>query len=151
MICILVVEKDGNTREALVDMILKCGYQAVSYADARSAFNTMRGITFDLMITGIGVVNDSTPSLLIEARALQPGMRIVIGVSQVDQLLSSRIADACISKTLSLDELEGVILKALDAVLNGLPVAAIEADQALSGQSLQPIGDHPRRWHRAVH
>jgi DNA-binding NarL/FixJ family response regulator len=116
MICILVVEKSEVTRLAVVNLVSGCGYQAVGYASAREAFKAMSGVAFDLMITGVGAFDDSIASLLIEAKALQPHIRIVLGMSQADQLLPSRIADACLPQTFSEDEFEGVIFDALDAV-----------------------------------
>lgn len=116
MICILVVEKSEAARKSLVDMVSGCGYQAVGYADARDAFKAMSGVTFDLMITGVQAFDDSIPSLLIEAKALQPRIRIVIGLPQAGQLLPSKIADACLPAKFSLVELERVIFRALDPV-----------------------------------
>ncbi len=101
---VLVVDDETSTRQELVDLLKRMGYQ-VSTADNRyEAFALFKDHSFNVIISDIDVPGEESMKVLERARATQPGLPVILLVSEGSELKTeealSKGADAIFGKPL---------------------------------------------------
>jgi len=74
---ILLVEDDELVRFASAELMREEGHKVLEAASAESAMHTLRESPIDVLVTDVGLPGMSGDVFAAEARALQPGVRIV--------------------------------------------------------------------------
>jgi DNA-binding NtrC family response regulator len=112
---VLVVEDDQNMRGALHVVMSKEGYQVKAVESAEEALKSIKGQTFDLLITDIKLPGLNGMELLRAVRKYDPSLSIIVitAYSTVDQAVVAMKegAEDYLSKPFNLDEIRIVVRK----------------------------------------
>lgn len=120
MATILIVDDDQNVRRALYTLLERRGHEVLQAADGVVAMDHCRRRTPDLVITDLFMPEKDGLELLLELRALTPGLPIITmsggaATKSLDLLADTRMLGAVrtVAKPFTLEEM----VDAVDAVL----------------------------------
>jgi len=74
---ILLAEDDEDMRRFLVKALVKAGHDVSSFAEGLSAFEELKGASFDLLLTDIVMPEMDGIELARRAAELDPGLKIM--------------------------------------------------------------------------
>jgi CheY-like chemotaxis protein len=124
---ILVVDDDVASLSSLLGVLRTPGYRCTSAADGARALELLQASSFDLLITGIPLDDESGLDLIRRAREAQPDLAIIVVNESVEPAAAQE-------------------LSRLDAVLIRLPADLIRLSEILIAGV--PSGRKQRRWNR---
>lgn len=108
---ILVVERNLLLRQTLIDLLTALGHEALGISSAIRGLKLLKHLGFDVLITSPGTTLIEDPSYALEAKKIQPHLKLVIA-DVIDSPEFSELAiDAFIQKPFSLLALEKTLEK----------------------------------------
>ena len=79
---IILAEDDDSMRSYLVRALERAGHQVKSFSEGASAFEEIKGASFDLLLTDIVMPEMDGIELARRAAELDPSLKIMIGIDQ---------------------------------------------------------------------
>src|SRR4051812_23976268 len=111
MASILIVDDDHDVRQALRTLLTRCGHDVLEAADGVLAMDHCRHRAPDLVITDLFMPEKDGLELLLELRALRPGLPIITmsggaATRSLDLLADTRMLGAVrtVAKPFTLEE-----------------------------------------------
>ena len=94
---ILIVEDDGDLREALCDTLALSGYQAIGVADGNAALAELARNTVGLVVTDVQMQPMDGHTLLREIKAAHPHLPVLLmtAYGMIDKAVEAMRAGAC--------------------------------------------------------
>ncbi|MGA1824034.1 MAG: response regulator [bacterium] len=115
---ILVVDDEKNTREGLVKILIKDGYEVAAAKTGAIALDVVKKQDFDIIITDLMMPDVSGIDLLAKIKKKKPdiGVIIVTAYGEVNSYLKAMTLGAFeyLNKPIILSELQCVLNKALN-------------------------------------
>jgi len=115
---ILVVDDEKIQRDSLAGFLEKCGYQALTAADAATAMKLLRQYAVDIVFSDVKMSGASGYELLREIKAYNPEVAVIIitaygRIEEAVQAMKDGAFDY-LTKPIDLDEVEVIIKRALE-------------------------------------
>jgi signal transduction histidine kinase len=114
---ILVVEDDDGVRGVAVEALSSCGYRTREARSGTEALDVLKGEAIDLILTDAIMPGMSGAELIVEARRLRPGLKLLLtsGYSVIETPLADIAANVpLLKKPYDLSELYNMIREVLD-------------------------------------
>ena len=118
---ILVIDDEDQVRGAMVRLLQRLGYSAIGVEDGEAGLRHVRTNPTDLVITDMQMPGKSGLEVLLELRALDPGLPVIAmsggdSSKQLDLLGSAGLlgAVAVMMKPYTVEELTAAVRAALD-------------------------------------
>jgi DNA-binding NtrC family response regulator len=108
---ILVVERNLLLRQTLIDLLTALGHEALGTSSAIRGLKLLKHLGFDVLITSPGTTLIEEPSYALEAKKIQPHLKLVIADAIDSPEFSELAIDAFIQKPFSLLALEKTLEK----------------------------------------
>jgi len=108
---ILVVERNLLLRQTLIDLLTALGHEALGTSSAIRGLQLLKNLGFDVLITSPGTTLIEEPSYALEAKKIQPHLKLVIADAIDSPEFSELAIDAFIQKPFSLLALEKTLEK----------------------------------------
>ena len=108
---ILVVERNLLLRQTLIDLLTALGHEALGTSSAIRGLQLLKNLGFDVLITSPGTTLIEAPSYALEAKKIQPHLKLVIADAIDSPEFSELAIDAFIQKPFSLLALEKTLEK----------------------------------------
>lgn len=99
---ILVVEKDLLVRETIIDLINALGHRAIAAPSPVRGLKLLEMIEFDLMFISPGATVLGEPSYALEAKRIQPHIKVIMAAAIEQSEFAAPPIDAFIQKPFSL-------------------------------------------------
>lgn len=114
---ILIVEDDGDLREALCDTLALAGYEAVGASDGQEALKTLQQNRFGLVVSDVQMKPMDGHTLLREIKAAYPYVPVLLmtAYGMIDKAVDAMRSGACnyITKPFEPDRLLGEVARYL--------------------------------------
>jgi len=103
---VLVVERDLQTREIIMDLLRILGHLAIGASTSSRGLKMLEVMRFDAMMISPGSTLLGEPSYAIEAKTLQPHVRVIMAAAVELPEFSAPPIDAFIQKPFSILSLQ---------------------------------------------
>jgi DNA-binding NtrC family response regulator len=100
--CILVVEQDLLVRETIIDLMRALGHHAVGAPSPARGLKLFEMIDFDVMFISPRATEIGKPSYALEAKKIQPHLKVIMAAAMQSPEFSQLPIDAFIEKPFSL-------------------------------------------------
>lgn len=110
---ILVVERNHLLRQTIIDLLTVLGHEALGTSCAIRGLKLLKHLGFDVLITSPGTTLNGEPSYALEAKKIQPHLKVVVADAIDSPAFSESSIDAFIQKPFSLVSLERTLEKKL--------------------------------------
>lgn len=114
---ILIVEDDGDLREALCDTLALAGYEAVGAADGQAALKALQAGRFGLVVSDVQMQPMDGHTLLKEIKAAYPYVPVLLmtAYGMIDKAVEAMRCGACnyLTKPFEPDRLLGEVVRYL--------------------------------------
>lgn len=90
---ILLVEDEELIRAALEEVLEGAGHEIIAVGSAEEAQTQLAARSFDLLFTDLNLPGSSGAGLVVEARAHQPELQVVIATGQAQEELPAQLRD----------------------------------------------------------
>ncbi|MBJ7329629.1 MAG: PAS domain S-box protein [Solirubrobacteraceae bacterium] len=116
---ILVTEDEPEVRRMTERLLVNAGYEVVSAAGGEEALEALREHDIDLLLSDVIMPGMVGPELVERARAVQPGLRVILMSGYSDQVLSHESLErqprsGFLEKPFSAVDLETMVRQVLD-------------------------------------
>jgi len=108
---ILVIERDLLLRETIIDLLTALGHEAIGTSSSVRGINLLKNLGFDVLITSLGATLIAEPSYALDAKKIQPHLKIVVAAGSDSPDFSELAVDAFIHKPFSLFTLSQTLRK----------------------------------------
>lgn len=112
---ILVADDDAGVREVAVTLLEELGHSVVLAAGGREAVGILEQQEFDLLMTDFAMPDMTGLDVAARARALHPGMAIMIATGYADSALLDERDEVVLRKPFGIDELKAKVAEAMVA------------------------------------
>lgn len=111
---ILVVERDLQTRETIIDMCAALGYVGLGASTPTKGLKMLEMMVFQVILISPGATLLGEPSYAVEAKKIQPDVKVIMAAAvEVPEHLVAPI-DAFLQKPFSMIPLMRTLSKILD-------------------------------------
>jgi len=108
---ILVIERDLLLRETIIDLLTALGHVAIGTSSPVRGINLLKRLGFDVLITSPGATLIGEPSYALDAKKIQPHLKVVLAAGLDSPEFAELAIDAFIQKPFSILTLAQTLIK----------------------------------------
>lgn len=108
---ILVIERDLLLRETIIDLLTALGHVAIGTSSTVRGINLLKRLGFDVLITSPGATLIGEPSYALDAKKIQPHLKVVLAAGLDSPEFAELAIDAFIQKPFSILTLAQTLIK----------------------------------------
>jgi len=99
---ILVIERDLLLRETIINLLMALGHEAIGTSSPVRGINLLKRLGFDVLITSPGATLIGEPSYALDAKKIQPHLKVVVAAGLDSPEFAELAIDAFIQKPFSI-------------------------------------------------